>query len=95
MEDLKVLASPKEKLYILSVNGNTYEAAKEYVDNCISIAREAIEPISDQGIIAIEKDYKVIMLKEVYADTRKYFKAIIKYESKGFKVHKLSGELNG
>ena len=91
MDEPKVTARTKEQLYILSVNGHTYEAAKQYVDNCINTAREAVKPISEMAIIAIEKDYKVIMLKETYGDKRKYYKAITKYEDKGFKVH-TSGE---
>lgn len=92
MEELKAAASPKEELYILSVNGHTYEAAKGYADNCINIAREAIKPVSEMAIIAIEKEYKIIMMKETFFDKRKYYKAINKYKDKGFKVYTASGE---
>ena len=86
MVEPKVTTNQKEQLYILSVNRHTYEVAKEYVDNCINMAREVIKPI-EMAIIAIEKEYKVIMLKETYFDTRKYYKAIDKYVAKGFTVH--------
>ncbi len=89
MVEPKVTTNQKEQLYILSVNRHTYEVAREYVDNCINMAREAIKPTSKMAIIAIEKEYKVIMLKETYGDKRKYYKAITKYEDEGFKIYML------
>jgi translation elongation factor P/translation initiation factor 5A len=76
----------KNSIKIVTVNGHTYQMSAKALKVIENMAREAFVKTKQRGIIALEKDNYVIMMKETYDTQELLDKAILDYTVKGFKV---------
>ena len=73
------------KEWIISINNHTYTGDRIYVDNALSLGREAMK--CKNAIIGVEKENVVILLSEPHNIPKQLAKSVTEYKSKGFKVY--------
>lgn len=73
------------KEWIISINDHTYAGDRIYVDNAISLGKEAMK--GRNAIIAVEKGNVVLLVSEPHKSVKELNKSRKEYMDLGFKVY--------
>lgn len=73
------------KEWIISINDHTYAGDRIYVDNAISLGKEAMR--GRNAIVAVEKGNTVFLVSEPHKTVKELNKSRKEYMDLGFKVY--------